>query len=96
MILIPRQLFNNITEQPEEIVASLIVLDLPSILSIDEYVDEENPRLQTVINYRNGGSVVIDIKFGDFLTFLNAQGIVNLTYALKCVEISNEVKRVVQ
>ena len=95
-ILVPKQEYNRHTDKPDEVIASLVVIDLLSIVSIDEYFEEESIISKTAIVYKGGGVSILNIKFGDFLVFLNEQGVVNLTYAHKCIEVSDEVKRVVK
>ena len=98
-ILVPKQEYNRHTNKPEEAIASLVVIDLMSIISIDEYFeegDEAQSTSKTAIVYKGGGVSILNIKFGDFLVFLNEQGVVNLTYAKTCIDISDEVKRVIR
>lgn len=98
-ILVPKQDYNRHTNKPEDVIASLVVLDLMSIVSIDEYFEEEDEaqsNSKTAIVYKGGAVSILNIKFGNFLVFLNEQGVVNLTYAKTCISISNEVKRVIK
>lgn len=98
-LLVPKQEYNRHTNKPEEAIACLVVIDLMSIVSIDEYFEEDdeiNSNSKTALVYKGGTVSILNIAFGDFLVFLNEQGVVNLTYAHKCIDISKEVKRVIR
>lgn len=60
-ILVPRQTYHEITDEKDDVVVSLVPLDIPSIQSIDADIETGN----AIINYKSGGVVETLTPFVD-------------------------------
>lgn len=96
-LLVPIVKYNQITEQEEDVVLSLIDLTPAGISSIDEIKEDKEDEIKAgvLINYKSGDIKELRFPFLDLLDVLNSNQLVNFSMVEHCVKHSEELyKRV--